>query len=82
VYAAFKKTLAPWYREDKRLKDDDTVYLVYSRVNMNPIVFHEKTQLETILRLVESKSVTITLALIEKHDISTLKKASVIIFRC
>ena len=81
-YAAFKTTLAPWYREDKGLKVGDTVYLEYSRVNMNPIVFHEKMRLETIIRLVDSKNVSGALVLIEKHEISTLKKASVIIFRC
>jgi hypothetical protein len=81
-YAAFKTTLAPWYREDKGLKDDETVYLEYSRVNMNPIVFHEKTRLETIIKLVESRTVTRTLALIAKNEISTLKEASVIVFRC
>ncbi len=81
-YAVFKTTLAPWYREDKGLKVCDTVYLEYSRVNMNPIVFHEKMRLETIIRLVDSKNVSGALVLIEKHEISTLKKASVIIFRC
>jgi len=81
-YAAFKTTLAPWYREEKKLKDGDTVYLEYSRVNMNPIVFHEKTRMESIIKLGESKNVTKTLALIEKHEISTLKGASVIVFRC
>jgi hypothetical protein len=81
-YAAFKTTLAPWYREEKRLNDDDTVYLVYSRNNMNPIVFHEIEQLKTFIRLVDSKNLLQTLASIAKNDISTLKKASVIIFRC
>ena len=81
-YAAFKTTLAPWYREDKGLKGDETVYLVYSTVNMNPIVFHEKNRLERILRLAVSSNVNGYLASIEKNDISTVKKASIIIFRC
>jgi hypothetical protein len=55
-YAAFKTTLAPWYREEKGLKVGDTVYLVYSRDNMNPIVFHEKTRLESIIRLEDSST--------------------------
>jgi hypothetical protein len=79
-YAVFKKTLAPWYREEKGLEVGDTVYLVYSKDNMNPIVFHEKTQLETMIRLVDSKSVSGALVLIGKNDITSLKKASVIIF--
>jgi len=81
-YAAFKTTLAPWYRQDKSLKVDDTVYLLYSKVNMNPIVFHEKTRLESIIRLAVSSNVNRYLASIEKNDISTVKKASIIIFRC
>jgi hypothetical protein len=81
-YAAFKTTLAPWYREEKKLKVGDTVYLAYSKDNMNPIVFHEKTRLERILRLADSSSGYKYLALIEKNDISTVKKASIIIFRC
>jgi hypothetical protein len=81
-YAAFKKTLAPWYREEKKLKDGDTVYLLYSKVNMNPIVFHEKTRLESIIKGAVPKNVSQALALIEKHEISTLKGASVIVFRC
>jgi hypothetical protein len=81
-YAAFKTTLAPWYREEKKLKVDDTVYLLYSKDNMNPIVFHEKTRLERILRLADLGTVNKYLALIEKNDISTVKKASIIIFRC
>ena len=80
--STFFHTLAPWYREEKRLNDDDTVYLVYSRNNMNPIVFHEIEQLKTFIRLVDSKNLLQTLASIAKNDISTLKKASVIIFRC
>ena len=79
-YAAFKTTLAPWYRQDKYLKDDDTVYLLYSKDNMNPIVFHEKTRLESIIRLAETKNVKETLETIAKNDITSLKKASVIIF--
>jgi hypothetical protein len=81
-YAAFKTTLAPWYRQDKYLKDDDTVYLLYSKDKMNPIVFHEKTRLESIIRLADSSNGNRYLALIEKNDISTVKKASIIIFRC
>jgi hypothetical protein len=81
-YAAFKTTLAPWYRQDKYLNIDDTVYLVYSKDNMNPIVFHEKTRLESIIRLAKLSNVNGYLALIEKNDISTAKKASIIIFRC
>ena len=74
--------LAPWYRQDKYLNIDDTVYLVYSKDNMNPIVFHEKNRLERILRLAVSSNVNGYLASIEKNDISTVKKASIIIFRC
>jgi hypothetical protein len=81
-YAAFKTTLAPWYRQDKRLNIDDTVYLQYSKDNMNPIVFHEKTRLETIIKRADTKNVKLTLNTIAKNEISTLKKASVIIFRC
>jgi len=81
-YAVFKTTLAPWYREEKKLKVDDTVYLVYTSDNMNPMVFHSKTRMESIIKLGESKNVTKTLALFEKHEISTLKGASVIVFRC
>jgi len=82
-YAAFKTTLAPWYREDKSLKVDDTVYLLYSKVNMNPIVFHEKTRLKSMIKgAVPPTNVTQALALIEKHEISTVKEASVIVFRC
>jgi len=81
-YAAFKTTLAPWYREEKGLEVGDTVYLMYSRVNMNPIVFHEKMRLETMIRLVDSKNVSGALETIAKNEISTFKKASVIIFRC
>ena len=53
---------------------------MYSKDNMNPIVFHEKTQLETIIRLVDSKIVSGALVLMGKNDITSLKKASVIIF--
>jgi hypothetical protein len=81
-YAAFKTTLAPWYREDKGLKVGDTVYLVYSRVNMNPMVFHSKTRLESIIRREDSKHVSQMMASIAKNEISTLKEASVIVFRC
>jgi hypothetical protein len=81
-YAAFKTTLAPWYREDKGLKVGDTVYLVYSRVNMNPIVFHEKTRLESIIQREDSIHVSQMMALILKNEISTLKGATVIVFRC
>jgi len=81
-YAAFKTTLAPWYREEKKLKDGDTVYHVYTRVNMNPMVFHSKTRMESIIKGAVPKNVTQALALIEKHEISTLKGASVIVFRC
>ena len=81
-YAAFKTALAPWYRDDKDLEVDDTVYLLYSKDNLNPIVFHEKTRLESILRLADLGTVNKYLALIEKNDISTVKKASIIIFRC
>jgi len=82
-YAAFKTTLAPWYRQDKSLKVDDTVHLLYSKVNMNPIVFHEKTRLKSMIKgAVPPTNVTQALALIEKHEISTVKEASVIVFRC
>jgi hypothetical protein len=81
-YAAFKSTLAPWYREDKGLEVGDTVYLVYLKANMIPMVFHKKTRLERILRLAELSNVNGYLALIEKNDISAVKKASIIIFRC
>jgi hypothetical protein len=81
-YAAFKTTLAPWYREDKGLKVGDTVYLVYTRVNMNPIVFHSKTRMESIIRREDSKHVSQMMASVAKNEISTLKEATVIVFRC
>jgi hypothetical protein len=81
-YAAFKTTLAPWYREEKKLKVGDTVYLEYSRANMNPMVFHSKTRLESIIRREDSTHVLQMMALIAKNEISTLKGASVIVFRC
>jgi hypothetical protein len=49
---------------------------------MIPMVFHKKTRLERILRLAELSNVNGYLALIEKNDISAVKKASIIIFRC
>jgi hypothetical protein len=81
-YAAFKTTLAPWYREDKGLKVSDTVYLEYTTDNMIPMVFHSKTRMESILRQEDSKHVSQMMALISKNEISTLKEASVIVFRC
>jgi hypothetical protein len=81
-YAAFKTTLAPWYREEKGLEVGDTVYLVYSKDNMNPMVFHSKTRMESIIKGAVPKNATQALALIAKNEISTLKGASVIVFRC
>jgi hypothetical protein len=81
-YAVFITTLAPWYRQDKYLKVDDTVYLLYSKANMNPMVFHSKTRMESFIRREDSKQVSQMMALIAKNEISTLKGASVIVFRC
>jgi len=81
-YAVFKTTLAPWYREEKKLKVGDTVYLVYSKANMNPMVFHSITRMESIIKREDSKHVSQMMALILQNEISTLKEASVIIFRC
>jgi hypothetical protein len=55
---------------------------VYSRDNMNPIVFHNEEELKSIIRRADAKNWARALVFIAVNEILTVKDASVIIFRC